>query len=140
LRPSLLDNFGLFEALRWYLKHACRRRSEVICTETYPPVEVSLTPHALSHLFRATETLLECTFLEQHLKTVELAAAISDEHLSIKVGHEHSGPETVDVLERFRHELRSTAHRLQGFRGELSFDRRETGLDFYVAIPMAALR
>jgi signal transduction histidine kinase len=139
LRPSLLDNFGLFEALRWYLKHACRR-TEVVCTESYPPVEVSLAPRALSHLFRATETLLECTFMEEGLKTVDLAASISAEELSIKVGHEHSGLETVDVLDRFRHELWSTAHRLGEFQGDLSFDRRETGLDFYVAIPLAALK
>jgi signal transduction histidine kinase len=139
LRPSLLDNFGLFEALRWHLKHACRR-TEVRCTETYPSAEVSLAPLALSHLFRATETLLDCTFMEEGLKSVDLAASISDEELSIKVGHEHVGLETVDILDRFRHELTSTAHRLTAFRGELSFDRRETGLDFYVQIPVEGLK
>ena len=77
LRPSLLDNFGLFEALRWHLKHACRR-TVVQCTETYPATEVPLTPQALSHLFRAAETLLDCTFMERDLKSVDLAASLSD--------------------------------------------------------------
>jgi signal transduction histidine kinase len=139
LRPSLLDNFGLFEALRWHLKHACRR-TEVQCTETYPAAEVPLTPRALSHLFRATETLLDCTFKEEALKSVDLAAAIGDQDLSIKVGHEHVGVETIEVMDRFRHELTATVLRLSAFQGELSFDRRETGLDFYLRVPLTALR
>jgi signal transduction histidine kinase len=139
LRPSLLDNFGLFEALRWHLKHACRR-TEVQCTETYPSAEVPLAPRALSHLFRATETLLDCTFKEEHLRNVDLAASLSDDELSIKVGHDHHGPETIDVLDRFRHQLTSTAHRLSAFRGELSFDKRETGLDFYLQVPLQCLQ
>lgn len=138
LRPSLLDNFGLFEALRWHLKHACRR-SEVQCTEAYPATELTLAPRALSHLFRATEALLDCTFKEEGLRSVDLAASINDEALSIKIGHEHVEFESVDVLNRFPNELISTAHRLAAFRGELSFDRRETGLDFYLQAPLAAL-
>jgi hypothetical protein len=46
----------------------------------------------------------------------------------------------VDVLERFHHELRSCAHRLTAFSGQLSCDRHEKGSDFYVAIPMNSLR
>jgi signal transduction histidine kinase len=138
LRPSLLDNFGLFEAMRWHFKHACRR-SEVSCSEVYPADEVAMAPHALSHVFRATETLLDCTFLEEDLKSVDLSASISGGELCIKVGHEHFGLEAVHVPDRFRHELTATAHRLTAFRGELSFDRRETGLDFYLAVPLQML-
>jgi signal transduction histidine kinase len=138
LRPSLLDNFGLFEALRWFFKHACQR-SNVICTDTYPPEEIPLPPRALSQVFRATESLLDCTFREEHLRSVTLEAAIGAAHLSITVGHEHLGPESVDVLQCFRHELKSTAHRLNTLRGQLSFDRHGTGLNFYVEIPLAAL-
>jgi hypothetical protein len=71
---------------------------------------------------------------------VDLTASITDAELSIKVGHEHTGLETVDVLQRFRHELTATAQRLTEFRGELSFERRETGLDFYLQIPLEGLR
>jgi two-component system, NarL family, sensor histidine kinase UhpB len=139
LRPSLLDNFGLFEALRWYFKHA-RRRTEAKCTDHYPPSEIALPPQALSHLFRASETLLECTFTESDLTTVDLSAEILHEGLCIKISHEHAGLESVDVLVRFHNELRSTAHRLKAFRGELSFDKHEKGCDFYVEIPLQGLR
>ena len=139
LRPSLLDNFGLFEALRWYFKHACRRTAAK-CTDTYPLEEISLPPQALSHLFRATETLLECTFAEQDLASVDLTAMIAHDELSIKISHEHTCHERVDVLVRFHHELRSAAHRLTAFRGELSFDKHEKGCDFYVEIPLEGIR
>lgn len=139
LRPSLLDNFGLFEALRWYFKHACRR-TEAKCTEAYPAAELSLPPQALSHLFRATETLLECTFTEQDLAIVDLTAGIAHDELSIRVSHEHMCHESTDVLERFHNELRSAAHRLTAFSGELSFDRHEKGCDFYLEIPLGGIR
>jgi signal transduction histidine kinase len=139
LRPSLLDNFGLFEALRWYFKHASTRTTAT-CSDSYPDAELALPPPALSHLFRATETLLECTFMEEDLKSIDLSAAILHEELRIRISHEHHGLERVDVLERFHNELRSTAHRLTAFRGELSFDRHTRGCEFYVAIPLHTLR
>jgi signal transduction histidine kinase len=135
LRPTLLDNFGLFEALRWYFKHACQR-SEIVCTDIFPDVEISLPPATLSHVFRATQTLLDCTIREVDLKSVHIEAASTDKTLFLRIGHEHVGPETVDVLHHFRNELKSTAHRIATCQGELSFDRREQGLDFYAEIPL----
>jgi signal transduction histidine kinase len=135
LRPTLLDNFGLFEALRWYFKHACQR-SEIVCTEIFPESEISLPAATLSHVFRATQTLLDCTIREEDLKSVHFEAKSTGKTLFLRVGHEHRGPETVDVLNHFRNELKSTAHRVATCQGELSFDRREQGLDFYVEIPL----
>jgi signal transduction histidine kinase len=139
LRPTLLDNFGLFEALRWYFKHACHR-IEVICTETYPHAEVSLPPIALSNIFRATQALLDCTCMEEGLRSIDLNATIENEELSIRIGHEHFGHETVDILHRFRNELRSTAHRVAAVSGELSFDRQEKGLEFYMKVPLKGMQ
>jgi two-component system sensor histidine kinase UhpB len=139
LRPTLLDNFGLFEALRWYFKHA-RHQVEAACKEAYPPHEVTLTPLALSNIFRATQTLLDCTFVEAQLKVVDLEASIQDEYLSIRIGHEHVGIETVDVLAKFPHQLESAAHRVAAFGGELSFETYEKGLEFYFEVPLLTVR
>jgi signal transduction histidine kinase len=135
LRPTLLDNFGLFEALRWYFKHACSR-ADVVCKEVFPPVEVPLMPDALSNVFRAAQTLLDCTFLEERLRSVDMEATVNRDFLSLRIGHQHAGPEIVDVLEDFRNELQSTAHRMRACGGELSFDRHDQGLDFYVHVPL----
>jgi signal transduction histidine kinase len=134
LRPTLLDNFGLFEALRWYLKHACRR-TDVTCVCHFPPDEVNLPPKKLSNIYRATQTLLDCTFTEEHLQLVNLEATVLGRALSIKIGHEHVTNETVDVIDRFRNELTSCAHRIDTCMGEFSFDRNEKGLEFCVNVP-----
>jgi signal transduction histidine kinase len=139
LRPTLLDNFGLFEALRWYFKHACHG-IEVICSETYPAAEVSLPPVVLSNIFRATQALLDCTFTEKDLRSIDINATIENEELSIRIAHEHLGHEEVDVLDRFRHELRSTAHRVAAVRGELSFDRHDKGLEFHLKVPLKGMQ
>jgi signal transduction histidine kinase len=135
LRPTLLDNFGLFEALRWYFKRACHR-TEVECTEKFPPIEVSLPTGTLSNVFRATQTLLDCTVREGALKSVDFGATFNRDTLSLWIGHEHIGSETVDVLEEFRNELRLTAHRIAICRGEVSFEKREKGVVFYVEVPL----
>jgi signal transduction histidine kinase len=139
LRPTLLDNFGLFEALRWYFKHACHG-IEVKCSETYPSAEVSLPPMALSNIFRATQALLDCTFTEMDLRSIDINATIENEELSIRIGHEHVGRENVDVLDRFGNELRSTAHRVAAVRGELSFDRQDKGLEFHMKVPLKGMQ
>jgi signal transduction histidine kinase len=139
LRPTLLDNFGLFEALRWYFKHACRP-VEADCSDSYPAEEVSVSPLALSHVFRASQTLLDCTFAEEELKSVALDASIEEDALSIRIDHEHIHHETVDVLDRFKHELQSAAHRIAGFRGQISFDRRERGLGFHLQVPLTHMQ
>ena len=139
LRPSLLDNFGLFEALRWYFKHACRHASAV-CNDSHPIAELHLSPPALSNIFRATQTLLDCTFAEEGLKAVDFGASVESEQLSIRLAHEHFGSETVDVLARFPHELGSAAHRVRAFGGELSFEGQELGLVFHLKVPLLQMQ
>ncbi len=43
LRPTLLDNMGLFAALRWQFKETCRRTG-LRCTETIPETEMQIQP------------------------------------------------------------------------------------------------
>jgi len=43
LRPTLLDNVGLFAALRWQLKETCGSAG-LRCTEVYPDEEPKFTP------------------------------------------------------------------------------------------------
>ncbi|MBV8308230.1 MAG: CHASE3 domain-containing protein, partial [Gammaproteobacteria bacterium] len=51
LRPSLLDNLGLFPALRSQVADACAR-AQLKCTERYPAEELRLTPEASIIVFR----------------------------------------------------------------------------------------
>ena len=42
LRPTLLDNMGLFAALRWQFRESCRRKG-LICSETIPETEMKFS-------------------------------------------------------------------------------------------------
>src|ERR1700730_4549329 len=57
LRPTLLDNLGLFPALRWQVADSCGRVG-LNCTERYLPEELSLTPEASIAIFRIVQEAL----------------------------------------------------------------------------------
>jgi len=63
LRPSLLDNFGLVEALRWEIRQA-ERRSRIPCAETYPEVELAFTKEASIGVFRIVQDSLRLALAE----------------------------------------------------------------------------
>ena len=133
LRPTLLDNLGLFAALRWYFKEMWHHAS-AICSDSYPDRELALPSTSLSHIFRTVQTLLDCTFEEEQLKAVTLDADVADDVLIIRVAHEHEGPEPTDVLEQYRHQLLSAAHRVAAIRGELSFEALPRGVVYYLTV------
>ena len=58
LRPTLLDNVGLFAAMRWQLRDVCEK-SEVHCIEELPSVEPRLSSQTGITLYRiAQEAIL----------------------------------------------------------------------------------
>jgi two-component system, NarL family, sensor histidine kinase UhpB len=77
LRPSILDNFGLFAALRWQLKRASRE-SGVVCTESYPDVEPPLESVALTALFRVAQEALAMSFKRGAVKSADLSVRIEN--------------------------------------------------------------
>jgi signal transduction histidine kinase len=61
LRPSILDNLGLFAALHWQLKRTWGN-SAVVSTETYPDFEPQFDSHAAIALFRVAQEALSIAF------------------------------------------------------------------------------
>jgi len=79
LRPSILDNFGLFAALRWQIKKTWGD-SAVVSTEDYPDVEPRFESHAATTLFRIAQEALSIT-LER--------ASVKSTNLTVRVDHEN---------------------------------------------------
>ena len=57
LHPTLLDNVGLYAALRWQIKHMCHR-SKIVCHEQLPDGELRLRPTTAITLFRVAQEAL----------------------------------------------------------------------------------
>jgi signal transduction histidine kinase len=77
LRPSLLDDVGLFAALGWEFKQTCARHG-LQCSAQYPPAEMQFAPEDAIALFRiAQEALLICN-AQSSVKKAELRVSAQD--------------------------------------------------------------
>ena len=75
LRPSILDNFGLFAALRWQLKRTWGD-SAVVSSETFPVVEPEFEAGAAIVLFRIAQEALSITRLHGQVKSTDLSVQV----------------------------------------------------------------
>ena len=73
LRPSLLDNVGLFAALKWHTVESCRVAG-VTCNARLPIDEPNYAPDVSLHLFRLAEEAL-LMLMQQPVERIELYAA-----------------------------------------------------------------
>jgi signal transduction histidine kinase len=71
LRPSLLDNLGLYPALRSQVADACQRAG-LRCIEIYPREELRLSPEASITVFRIVQEALTNIVKHARAKTVEV--------------------------------------------------------------------
>jgi signal transduction histidine kinase len=83
LRPSLVEEVGLFTALKWQVHQATRGRS-VIYTEWYPDIEPPLPAGASIALFRVAEEALAMTFKRGAVEVADLQVRVDQGVLRMK--------------------------------------------------------
>ena len=135
LRPSLLDNFGLFAAYRWHVKHSCLQAG-VHCTEQYPEDELTLRPEALSGLFRTMQETLAVIFAEPSVKHIDVTVKVASDALVLQTGHRHEAKEITDVFARLPEQMGALTRRIDSFGGRFSLSRGATGSIFTARFPM----
>jgi signal transduction histidine kinase len=126
LRPSLLDNIGLFAALRWHTRQGCAQ-SVAPCSEHYPDQELSLTPAAMTTLYRIAQESLALVLREPDLKSVDVAAKIEDGRFELTLAHEHQASETVDMFCKMPQLMYSLSERTRSLGGEMRVSVSGTG-------------
>jgi PAS domain S-box-containing protein len=112
LHPTLLDNVGLFAAVRWQLRNVCAK-SEISCTDDLPSIEPHLTTRASIALFRSAQEAILIGLERDAVTAIELVAKIDDNALSIQVRGD--GANLVETpqnpgtftLESIRHRMRA---------------------------------
>jgi signal transduction histidine kinase len=72
LRPSTLDDFGLFAALRWQLKKTWEN-SAVLSSATYPDLEPAFASGTAIALFRIAQEALSMALLRVSVKSSDLS-------------------------------------------------------------------
>src|SRR6202042_2556917 len=87
LRPTLLDNMGLFTALRWQYKETCRRNG-LRCTETIPENEMKFSPDAAIGVFRIAQEALTNILKHAEVSRANPYSTIEGDTASLRISEE----------------------------------------------------
>ncbi len=137
LRPSLLDNLGLFPALRSQVADTCRRAG-LKCLERYPEdEEVRLTPEASITVFRIVQEALTNIVKHARARTIEVSIEPRTPWLVLLIRDDGIG----FPLERLRalraHGLAAMRQRAAGLGGQWQVRRPATGgTEIEVRLPL----
>ncbi len=137
LRPTLLDNLGLWPALRWQVSDSCGRAG-LNCSERYPEEELDLTPEASIAIFRIVQESLTNILKHAQAQSVAIAVEVRDGWLHISIRDDGIGL-PIDRPRTLRsHGLASMRHRAMGFGGQWRVTRLgERGTEIEVRLPLA---
>lgn len=138
LRPSMLDNFGLIEALRWEIKQQCRT-AHLPCSEQYSIAEKSFTSEASIVLFRIVQESLMVALRQPLVRATHIVIESNLESLLIGVSYDGNGSgEVLGHDDSF--EVCSIACRVHGLGGRMTIKSMRNGGALYaVTLPLARL-
>jgi signal transduction histidine kinase len=139
LRPTLLDNMGLFTALRWQFKETCRRTG-LHCTETIPESELKFTPDAAIGIFRVAQEALTNILKHSEAKSADLFIAIDRDIFTLRITDDGKGIPSGCLATSTSHGLVSMRHRIAGLGGIWELGSPDAGGTMVTArIPMARM-
>jgi signal transduction histidine kinase len=124
LRPTLLDNMGLFTALRWQFKETCRRAG-LKCTESIPDSEPKFNPDAAIGVFRIAQEALTNILKHAEAKSADLVIGIESDVFVLRVSDDGKGIPPNRLQTITSHGLASMRHRINALGG--SWEVRSPG-------------
>jgi signal transduction histidine kinase len=125
LRPSILDNFGLFAALRWQLKKTWDNL-DIVSTENYPAVEPAFDSHAAIALFRIAQEALSLATKRASVKSTDLTVSVDQGNLSMRFSDD-GVPSAEAQTGKPAMILASMRHRIRVLGGNVQISRTEAG-------------
>ncbi len=118
LRPTLLDNVGLFAALRWQLKVTCGSAG-LQCIESYPDEEPRLTSEAGIALFRIAQEAFTNILKHSAAKTVDITLNVDTDGIVMQISDDGTGIPAGRLTATGSHGLASMRHRVRALGGRL---------------------
>ncbi|HXW74652.1 MAG TPA: CHASE3 domain-containing protein [Steroidobacteraceae bacterium] len=138
LRPSLLDNLGVFPALRWHVADTCGRAGLKVI-ERYPDEELRLNAEASIAVFRIVQEALTNILKHARAQTVEILIDLEGDWLVMRIRDDGVGlpPERLRGLSS--HGLVAMRHRAAGLGGRWRL-RPATGGGTQIEVRLPAAR
>jgi signal transduction histidine kinase len=116
LRPTLLDNMGLFAALRWQLKETCRRTG-LRSSESIPDMELRFNPEASIGVFRIVQEALTNILKHADAKSAHLSVEIEGNKFALMISDDGRGIPADRLQTISSHGLASMRHRVTALGG-----------------------
>jgi signal transduction histidine kinase len=126
LRPTLLDNMGLFTALRWQFKESCRRAG-LSCSETIPEVELKFNSNAAIGVFRVAQEALTNILKHADAKSADLAVDVQRDTFVLRICDDGKGLPLKPLHTATSHGLSSMKHRIAALGGQWEIHAPPTG-------------
>ena len=137
LRPTLLDNVGLFAALRWQMKETCGRAG-LKCIESYPDEEPRFKSEASIALFRIAQEAFSNILKHSAAKTADISLDMDDETLLMRIADDGIGIPPDQFMSIASHGFASMRHRVRALGGRLDVRSPASGgTMLIVQIPIA---
>jgi signal transduction histidine kinase len=137
LRPTLLDNVGLFAALRWQLKETCGRAG-LKCIESYPEEEPKFSSEASIALFRIAQEAFMNILKHSSAKSVDITLDLDDEAIVMQISDDGTGIPAGRSNAVASHGLASMRHRVRALGGLLDVRSSASGgTSLLVRIPIS---
>jgi signal transduction histidine kinase len=138
LRPTLLDNVGLFAALRWQLKETCGNAG-LKCVEAYPDEEPQFTSEAAIALFRIAQEAFTNIVKHSGAKSMDIALDLDGDSVVMQISDDGHGIPDNRLNAIGSHGLASMRHRVRALGGLLDVRRPASGgTTLLVRIPAPA--
>src|SRR5882672_9296129 len=118
LRPTLLDNVGLFAALRWQLKETCGNAG-LKCIESYPEVEPRFTSEAAIALFRIAQEAFTNIMKHSAAKSMDITLGMDAGAIVMQISDDGKGIPAGRLNAIGAHGLASMRHRVRALGGRL---------------------
>ena len=126
LRPTLLDNMGLYTALRWQFKETCRHTG-LRCTEAIPEAELKFNPEASIGVFRVAQEALTNILKHAEASAADLSIEVSETTFQLRVSDDGKGVLRERLDTSTSHGVASMRHRVAGLGGTLELNRAPGG-------------
>jgi signal transduction histidine kinase len=122
LRPTLLDNVGLFAALRWHVQAACKRAGTT-CIIDVPEDERRFLPNVPIALFRIVQEALAVIVARKPVASAEFNVTVDRRALAILIRGDAAGePSEQPGINADVHYLAAIQQRVASLKGEFHHD------------------
>ena len=126
LRPTLLDNVGLFAALRWHVQGVCTERA-LTCEIQVPEEEPKFPADTPIALFRVGQEALALLLADRSVTSIRFSAQMGPQLLTFDITTT-APPIPVDAqLEDASYPLTALRHRVVALGGHFKFAYGENG-------------